>query len=66
MCGITGILSITGRTLNVPEKTIHAMTSVLEHRGPDNVGTIRLRCAQKSPDCARESLPVHEHPLLLP
>jgi tetratricopeptide (TPR) repeat protein len=41
-----------------------AMKAYLEHRGPDNVGAIRLLCAQKSALCARESMPVHEHALL--
>jgi tetratricopeptide (TPR) repeat protein len=41
-----------------------AMAAYLEHRGPDNVGTLRLRCAKRSAHCARESLPVHEHSLV--
>ncbi len=43
-----------------------AMAAYLDHRGLDNVGNIRLQCAQKSAHCRRESLPVHEHPLHQP
>ncbi len=40
-----------------------AMEAYLVHRGLDNVGSIRLRCANESTQCAREALPVHEHAL---
>lgn len=40
-----------------------AMNAYLEHRGPDNVGAIRLRCIKASAKCALESMPVHEHRL---
>lgn len=36
MCGFVGIISKNNKRF--PEETMHAMTSMIEHRGPDDVG----------------------------
>ena len=39
MCGICGILSITG---NADASTLHSMANLLRHRGPDDEGYIAV------------------------
>lgn len=44
MCGIAGIVSLTGTPL--PDGTVQRMTATLEHRGPDDYGYWQdQRCA---------------------
>ena len=39
MCGITGIVSLTGKPVFNPNTRIDLMVSMLSHRGPDSAGT---------------------------
>ena len=38
MCGIAGVISINGEKIYNLEKRLKSMTSLLHHRGPDDVG----------------------------
>ena len=38
MCGISGIISFDGKKIFNLEKRLKSMTSLLHHRGPDDVG----------------------------
>ncbi|MBK8260762.1 MAG: hypothetical protein IPK80_05420 [Nannocystis sp.] len=40
-----------------------AFAAYLDHRPADGAPGLRARCSAEAPDCARERLPVHEHPL---
>ncbi len=60
------LLRVQALALRGTEQSQAAMTSYLDHRGPDNRSTIIKRCTDRSAQCARESLPVHEHSLGLP
>ena len=40
MCGLAGILSLSGRPIVDAERRIHAMNDLLKHRGPDAQGII--------------------------
>lgn len=41
-----------------------ATAEFLSHRPPDELPTWRAACQRSSPDCARERVPVHVHPLV--
>ena len=38
MCGISGIFSLSGKTIDNIENRINLMTKLLNHRGPDQSG----------------------------
>lgn len=43
-----------------------ALAAYLAHRPADEAPRLRSRCSAESPACARERLPVHDHPLVPP
>ena len=42
MCGITGIIDLSGERRPVPAGTIRAMAAAIVHRGPDDAGFLEL------------------------
>lgn len=60
------LLRVQALALEAAGEREEAMESYLANRGPDNRGTIIKRCIDRSAQCAREALPVHEHRLVTP